>query len=138
MSLLLNTSFEIHACTGPPFIITPPANTSVPDGGSFTLSCIAIGYPRPNIQWQFDDVLSDGVSEDIINDFEIRSNLTVYNYTESMNEGEYYCEASNQYYDPVSSVATVATKYRKYSTEGYYRMLYFFLSCSFNCYIIYY
>lgn len=98
-------------------IATQPKNISIPDGGSHTLSCTALGYPLPNIQWESENDLSlnHDITVDYDGQFEIISNLTIYNYTAS-SEGEYDCIAKNQYYEPVSSTTVVSTKYSKLYT----------------------
>ena len=103
--------------TGLSLIAPQPKNISIPDGGFHTLSCAAMGYPLPDIQWESENNLS--LNYDIMFDyagqFGVISNLTIYNYTES-NEGEYYCIAKNQYYEPVSSTTAVSTKYGNQAT----------------------
>jgi len=71
-------------------------------GSSFTLVCVAEGFPLPSMQWYFNDAkINNSSSRYIVDDSSMNSvttTLTV-RMVEADDDGAYYCEAISGHYD---------------------------------------
>jgi len=86
-------------------------------GSSFTLVCIAEGFPLPSMQWYFNDAkINNSSSRYIVDDSSMNSvttTLTV-RMVEADDDGAYYCEAISGHYD----LATVSSERVNITVNG--------------------
>lgn len=85
--------FNLLITAGTPRIIHPPRDTEVSPGGLMRLSCLATGYPQPNVEWTH-----DGRQLRPNDNLEILSNgeLIIRNLHQN-HQGIYRCTALNQH-----------------------------------------